>query len=159
MTDPMDALNGLQAALDAGSVQLRNCELHPTIKVLLDQPNGTPRFTYAHIVGNKVQAIALFAMTEPVDGVQCFQIGYAVAESMRGQGLGGRVLQQAIDELTHGLSRTPMKEFYLEAVVSPANLPSNKIAKRLIVDSAKECTDCFSNEPALQYLRRVQCGA
>jgi hypothetical protein len=158
MTDPMNALSALQAALDAGSVRLNSCDLHPEIRVLLDHPRGTPRFTYARITGHKVQAIALFALTESVQDVPCFQIGYAVIESMRSQGLGGKVLQQAIDELKHGLSRTPMKEFYLEAIVSTVNEPSNRIAKRLISDSPKPGNDSLSQEPIFQYLRRVQCS-
>jgi hypothetical protein len=61
MTDPMDALRGLQAALDSGAVRLRACELHSAMRVLLDHPNGNPRFTYAQMSGNKVQAVTLFA--------------------------------------------------------------------------------------------------
>jgi GNAT superfamily N-acetyltransferase len=109
--------------------------------------------------GSKVQAIALFGLTEPIQGVPCFQIGCAVAESMRGQGIGAKLLQQAIEELRHGLSRTPMKEFYLEAIVSTANVASNRMVKRLIADTPEPGIDHFSQEPIFQYLRKVQCGA
>jgi hypothetical protein len=159
MTDPMDALNGLQLALDAGSVRLNSCDLNPNIRVLLDHPNGMTRFTYAQVSENKVQAIALFVLTETILGIPSFQIGYAVTESMRSQGIGTKVLQQGIEELKNGLSRTPMKEFYLEAIVSTINVASNKIAKRLITDSPELDSDCFSEEPIFHYLRRVQCGA
>lgn len=155
----MDALNGLQAALDARAVQLSPCQLHSSIKVLLDHPNGTPRFTYAYVVGRTVQAIALFVLVEPYEGLPCFQVGYAVLGTMRGKGVGTHVLAQSIDELKNGLSRTPMKEFYLEAIVSTGNDPSNAIARRLISDSPSTCTDQFSNEPALQYFRKVAGGA
>lgn len=154
MTDPMDALNGLQAALNAKTVQLQRCELHPEVGVLLDTPRGTPRFTYAQVQDGNVQAIALFVVVDGVEGLPCFQVGYAVAEPMRGQGLSSKILRQGIDELRHGLSRTPMREFYLEAVVSDANIASNKIARRLISDSPKPCNDDFSGEPAQQYLGR-----
>lgn len=40
MTDPMESLIGLQEALIARTVQLQKCELHPSVKVLLDHPNG-----------------------------------------------------------------------------------------------------------------------
>jgi GNAT superfamily N-acetyltransferase len=158
MTDPMDALNGLQAALNAGTVQLNPCDLYPEIRVILDHPNETPRFTYAQVKVNMVQAIALLVKTEPVQGLPCFQLGCAVIESLRGQGIGTRILQQAIDELINGLSRTPIKEFYLEAIVSNENVASNKIAKLLISDVPKPCKDVFSGEPAYQYLRKVKCG-
>ena len=159
MTDPMDALNGLQVALSDRTVELKPCDLHPEIGVLLDQPNGIPRFTYAQVKGNKVQAIVLFAMVEPVKGLPCFHLGYAVTESMRNQGIGIRILQQAIDELINGMCRNRIKEFYLEAIVSTENVASNKIAKRLISGGPELCKDAISGEPAYQYLRKVQCGA
>lgn len=158
MTDPMQALNGLQTALDAGAVRLQPCDVHRDLMVLLDHPTGTPRFTYALMAGRLVQAIALFALVQPHEGLQCFQLGIAVIEKMRGQGIGSRVLQQSIGELRNGLSRTPMKEFYIEAVVSIDNHPSNAIAKRLISDSPTNITDAFSKEPALQYLRKLKSG-
>ena len=155
MTDPMESLIGLQEALIARTVQLQKCELHPSVKVLLDHPNDTPRFTYAIIEDNKVQAIALFVLTEPVSGIPCFQIGYAVIEKMRNKGIGKKILAQAIEELTHGLSRSPMKEFYLEAVVSTSNDSSNNIATKLISATLKCDKDAYSGEQAYQYLRKI----
>lgn len=157
MTDPMDALSGLQTALLAGVVRLSPCELSDDIHVLLDHPNGRPRFTFARMAGSQVQAIALFVLTEPVEGLPCFQVGYAVIESMRGKGLGSNSLQQGIEELRQGLSRTPMKEFFLEAVVSADNEPSKKIAERLISSRPESCIDIHSGVPAYQYLRRIAC--
>lgn len=155
MTDPMDALNGLQTALNAGTVQLRPCDLHPNLTVLLDHPNGKPRFTYALLDGSAVQAIALFVLIEPYEGLPCFQVGYAVLETHRGKGVGSRVFQQSIAELANGLRRTPMKDFYLEAIVSTGNDASNAIARKHISESPSACADEVSNEQALQYFRRV----
>jgi GNAT superfamily N-acetyltransferase len=158
MTDPMNALTGLQTAINARTVRLTPCDLHSEIQMLFDEPNGKPRFTYAQVQAGAVQAIMSFVLVEPVQGVPCFQMGYAVIETMRGQGIGARIVEHAIDELRHGLGRTPAKEFYLEAVVSDSNVASNKIARRLISHSPKSCSDCFSGEPAHQYLRRIQCS-
>lgn len=159
MTDPMNSLNGLQLALNAGTIQLSKCDVHPRLKVLLDLPNNIARFTYAQVDGNSVQAVALLVMTEPVEGLPCFQLGYAVTESLRGQGIGSKITQQAIDELVNGLSRTPMKEFYLEAIVACENHASNNILKRLISEPPKPCKDGFSGEPAFQYLQKLRCAA
>jgi RimJ/RimL family protein N-acetyltransferase len=159
MTDPMDALNRLQTALDARAVQMQPCELHPTIHVYLDYPNGTPRFTYAQIQNGKVQAIALLVKVNHVEDIPCFQIGYAVAKFMRGKGLGTQILQQALEELKHGMSRTQLKEFYVEAIVSTENSASNKIARKLISETPEPCSDEFTNESAYQYLRKVDCVA
>ncbi|WP_233079623.1 GNAT family N-acetyltransferase [Rheinheimera soli] len=155
MIDPMESLIGLQEALIARTVQLQKCELHPSIRVLLDHPNDTPRFTYAIIEDNKVQAIALFVLTDPVSGTPCFQIGYAVIEKMRNKGVGKKILEEAIEELTHGLSRSSIKEFYLEAIVSTFNEASNKIATKLISAAVKCDKDAYSDEQAYQYLRKI----
>lgn len=82
-------------------------------------------------------------LTEPVSGIPCFQIGYAVIEKMRNKGIGKKILAQAIEELTHGLSRSPMKEFYIEAVVSTSNDSSNKIATKLISAPVKCDKDAY----------------
>jgi hypothetical protein len=49
VTNPMDALVSLQLAVDGGRVQLRVCDLHDELRLVVDSPNGTPRFTYAII--------------------------------------------------------------------------------------------------------------
>jgi len=151
----MNALNGLQAAFDAGKVQLQPGRLHPEIQVLLDHPNGIPRFTYAQVQNGKVQAIALMVKVDAVHGIPCFQIGYAVAENQRRQGLGKQILQKAISELIYGMGHTPLKEFYLEVIVSTENTASNKIAQQLISQAPKLCNDEFTNKPVYQYLRKI----
>ena len=156
MTDPMDALNELQSTLDAGTIRLNPCNLYSEINVFLDYPSGRPRYTYAYVSMHKVQAISLFALTERHDGIPCFQIGYAVIDKMRGQGLGSRILQQSIGELANGFHGTVLKEFYFEAIVSTNNDPSNAIARKLISAFPNSCIDEFSNEPALQYLRKIE---
>lgn len=154
MTDPTNALNSLQAAIGSGSIQLRKCELYAELKVLLDHPNGVPRFTYAVVENGTVQSVSIFALTEAYQGVPCIQVGYAVAERLRGNGLGLKTLQMSIEEFKNGMSRSGVNEFYLEAVVSDANYPSKAIANRLISMSPTACVDQFTNEPALQYLRK-----
>ena len=159
MTDPMDALNGLQQALDANIVQMHACELFPSMAVLLDHPNDTPRFTYAKVLNGKVHAIALFVKTGFIEDTPCFQTGYAVAVDQRNGGLGAQIVQQGLAELQNSMSRTLIKEFFVEAIVSTENTPSNKIATQLLSQSPISCKDEFTNEPALQYLRKIVCNA
>lgn len=155
MTDPMDALVQLQLALDNRVVSLSPCELHKDILVIADQPNGTPRYTYVKINEDKVQAIALFVHTESIDGTPCFQLGWATIENMRGLGFAQHVTERGIDELVNGLGMHGIEKLYIEAIISDSNKPSIKIANKLLSDSPKKCTDSFSGEPALQFLRRV----
>src|SRR5262245_31431502 len=97
IANPMGALTGLQTALDAQTVSLQACELHPKLAFLVDEPNGKVRFTYALIENGAVIAVALFVLTDRVKGVPCFNIGYAVVESRRGTGVATQTLEQGIE--------------------------------------------------------------
>lgn len=156
IVNPMDALVGLQSALDESSVVMRKCDVHSDLRVLVDNPLGKLRLTYARIVSGKVQSIALFTPAEPIDGIPCFGLGYAVVESMRGHGLAKRTVSNAIDELRNGLKRNDIKEFYVEAIVSTSNVASNSLARRLLSDAPSTGTDAFSGEPILQYAKLIK---
>lgn len=156
MADPMNALASLQVAIDKGIVQLQPCSIHSDLKVLADQPTGKLRLTYANISNGKVLAISLFAFTAPIDGVPCFNVGYAVVESMRNKGLAADILAKSIEELRNGFMRNGAKKIYLEAVVAVSNTPSNKVAKKVLSDTPTQCTDAYSGQPALQYIRLIE---
>lgn len=156
MTDPINALVELQRALDKRIVSPHPCAIHKDISVIVDQPNGAPRYTYTKVKNGKVQSIALFVLTEPVEGIPCFQMGWATVESLRDQGLATDTTTKGIDELRNGLKKHGVGKFYIEAIVSDSNQPSNRIAKKLLSDSPVKCTDSFSGEPAVQYLRMVK---
>ncbi len=155
MSNPMTALVSLQEALDAEEVVLKPCALHSEIKVLHDEPNGGSRFTYAIVVDKTVQAIAMLVHAQPYECLPCFQLGYAVLERSRRRGVGRRIAQSAIAEFKHGMGRNHLHDFYVEAVVSADNGPSNAIARRLFSDPPASITDKYSNESALQYVRKV----
>jgi len=156
MTDPMDALVFLQQALDAGTVQMRSCDIHPDLKVLLDYPLGELRLTYATIAGGIVQSIALFLMVDPLAGVPCFPLGWAVIESMRGRGVATETMVKAMEELRKGLKKKGIRKFYVEAIVATSNVASNRLARRLISDCPTTGTDAISSEPIFKYLRLLE---
>jgi hypothetical protein len=157
MTDPMAAFKSLQQAIDSRLVAFQRCKVHHDLQVLLDEPApGKTRFTYAKISNGKVMAIAMFALTDPVSGVLCFQLGYAVRESTRNSGLGAAIVKESIEEISSGFKATPLQRFYVEAVVGVSNIPSNKIAAKILSSAPTECTDVLSGEPALQYLRLIE---
>lgn len=153
MTDPMDALRSLQRAVDSRIVRLSRCELHADLHVISDEAGGNPRITYANVRGGEVVAIAIFVITEPVHGVPCFQLGYAVVESMRSQGLASDIVVKGMRELLNGLKRNGATQFYVEAVIAADNEHSNKLAKRFLSDTPQETKDSVSGESALQYLK------
>lgn len=156
ITDPMNAHTQLQVAFDKRVVQLTPCEIYRELGMIADKPNGTPRFTYTLIKDEKVQAVSLFALTEPIKDIPCFNIGYAVIEKERSKGIAAQIVKKGIDELQHGLKRKGISEFHIEAVISVTNEPSKKLAEKLISDSPISGTDSFSGEAVLQYVRKVK---
>jgi len=157
MTDPMDALVKLQAALDSGiPLQQQKCAIYPDLILIADQPAGKLRLTYAKIQQRKVIAVSLFVLTDPIEGIPCFHAGNAVIESMRGKGLGAAILSQGMEELHKGFKKQGAKKFYVEGVVSVSNEPSNKIARHVLSDTPVAITDALSGEPALQYLKLLE---
>ena len=83
MTDPMDALVDFRRAIAQREIPVQPADFHPDIFLHVDQPAGAPKYTYALVEGGEVTAVALLALTEPIEGVPTFQLGYAVMESRR----------------------------------------------------------------------------
>jgi hypothetical protein len=156
IVNPMDGLISLQAALRRGEVKLNRCELHPDLQVLIDSPRGEPRITYALAFHGRVRATAVFGPTEPVNGVPCFNVGWAVAEALRGKGLATSTVAKAIEELEYNMKKRGGSRFYIEAIVATSNEPSNRLARKLISPEPSEGTDEHSGEPIQQYLRLIE---
>jgi hypothetical protein len=156
IADPMDALVSLQREVRRG-MPTNSTELSPGVRVVLDQPNGVIRYTYARIEHGRVKSIAIFVHHEPINGVPCFNLGYAVPEAYRNQGWACMIIEQGIQELRRGLGRHGAKSFYVEAVVGTDNLASQRVASKIISDSPVEGTDSESGEPVLQFTRLVEC--
>ena len=71
-TNLMDALKYLQKALDAVTVRMQRCEIYPNLRVLVDEPNGDLRLTYAKVIAGTVQSMAVFVLTKSVGRVGRF---------------------------------------------------------------------------------------
>lgn len=156
MTDPMNALVKLQAAVDHGKVDLNPCEIYPDLRMIADQPGGKLRMTYANIEKGKVLSVSLFVLTEPIRGIPCFQVGYAVIEPMRQRGLASDIVAKGIQELRNGFKRNGLEKFYVEAVVAVSNTPSNRLAQRLLSETPNQCADAYSGQPSMQYLKLIE---
>lgn len=155
MTDPHNALLGFQAALSEQAIAPQPGELHSDLLVLMDQPQGTHRLTYALQKEGSVVALASFVASDPMNGQPCFNIGYAVDASYRSRGYGKEVLGKAFEEMTNGFRRAGVLHLHVEALVSPANEHSKRLATSLIADAPRECTDAVSGLPALHYTRQL----
>lgn len=152
---PMDGLIGLQDALNKKLVEFKQCELSKDIAMHVDYPGGNVRFSYAKIEYGKIQSYAVFIMAEPLNGLSCLNLGYAVPKEYREQGFAQDILKKSILELKNGLGRNKIKEFYLEAIVEIGNKISQKIASKIISDSPKKCKDEYSGQDALAYIKLI----
>jgi hypothetical protein len=94
-------------------------------------------------------------LTEPIEGIPCFQLGCAVPAAYRGQGRAKNIVDAAIIEMKNGLARNKISAFYVEAIVGAHNTASQHVAAATISTTPKEVTDQFSGLPALQYLRKI----
>jgi hypothetical protein len=159
MTDPMDALIDFRRAIAQREIRVQPADFHPDIFVHVDQPAGAPRYTYALVEGGEVTAVALLALTEPIEGVPTFQLGYAVMESRRGAGRAQRVAMTAINEICRGLRRNGFPKLYFEAVVDRENMVSLHIAEKVIGGPRTECLDHDSGVPAIQFQCLVDSNA
>ena len=153
IANPMDALLSLQPAIDGGEVALQACAGHKDLWMLVDFPNGEPRTTYVVLEVGLAQCIVQFLPADPIDGVPCLSIGYATMEAARNRGLASATLSKAIRDMRAGLRRNGVRSFYVEAIVSTLNRPSQKVAERALGPAAKSATDHFSGEPVLQFVK------
>lgn len=155
MVDPYPALLSFQEAYKTKEIVCASGRIHPEIAVHFDEPApGDKRITYALLSDNKPVAIAIFANADPMHDGPCFQIGYAVAESLRNKGLATEVVSKAMDEIINGF-KAVFKKFYIEAIVGVDNDASQKLAHKFISTAPENIVDEFSGEPALQYMREV----
>ncbi|EHK5438808.1 GNAT family N-acetyltransferase [Aeromonas hydrophila] len=157
MTDPHDGLVSFQEALNAGEIKPRPCEKHKDLTLLLDDANGTSRLTYS-LIGDdgSVKALAMYCPIDPINGVMCFGIGYAVAEQYRKQGLSYEIVEKSIDELVLGFGRH-MPHLYIEAVIGVDNQASQKVAAKYLCNVPARIIDEVSGLPALQYVSYRKC--
>lgn len=155
MTDPTAALIDFQRVFETERIPLQPGVIDPALYVHLDQPTGSPRFTYVRLNRRTVTALVMFAQVPPLKGLPCFQLGVAVPEKYRAQGRAKEIVTAAIAELQNGLGRNGIAAFYIEAVVGRDNEPSQRVAAATISADPVPITDEFSGLPALHYIRKI----
>lgn len=155
IVNPMDGFMTFQPALDAGEIELQSGDVDPNVYVLLDRPNGEPRFTYVRLENGIASCMAVIVRADPNEGKPAFQIGYAVLDHLRGQGRAKDIAKAAVAELTAGLKRSGVDAFYLEIVAGRDNLASQAVARSLVSVEPNEIIDEDAGHPALQYIELI----
>ncbi len=153
--DPMNALVSFEAAHRKGMLKAQPGALDTEVFVHLDQPNGEPRFTYVRFKGMAVTAIAVLTPVERLDGLPCFQIGYAVREDQRGQGRAKQIVNSAIAELQNGLARNGAVDYFIEAVVEANNTASRKVAEATLSAHPTEEIDNRTGLQVFHFVKRL----
>lgn len=97
----------------------------------------------------------MFAVAEPIDGITCFQVGYAVHEEFRREGRAKRTVAAAISELKNGLKRSGFPVFFVEAVIGIDNEASKAVAHATISVNPEGIIDELAGVPALRYVLKI----
>ncbi|WP_316216274.1 GNAT family N-acetyltransferase [Bradyrhizobium sp. SZCCHNR3003] len=156
MTDPHDGLVSFQEAYSAGLIDLDAGILDPDLYVHMDTANGEPRMTYVRIKKGIITAFVVFARADPVEGLNCFQVGVAVPKEYRNRGLAKETMEAAICDLAAGFGDRGLPPFYVEAIVGIDNEPSKRVSIAVLSKEPTPVTDRISGQPALQFLRKVE---
>lgn len=155
MVNPMDGLKELQKALDNG-FNVNPCEIYSDLSMVVDTPDNKARITYIKTdSNNSIISYCVYVSADPVEGIPCFNIGYAVPKKYQNEGLGSEIIKKSIDELKNGLKRNGRNEFYIEAIIGVDNHVSQKLAQKYISSESKKVTDSYSKQPAYQFLGKV----
>lgn len=157
MADPMIPLVQLQDAIDSGSYVVPSDALDDEgyMKLYDQQPSGQ-RYSYVKLVNNEAQALAILGEEDPINGIECFSVGYAVSEKHRGSNLSIEAVKKGLEDLKRILRQTTtIKHFYLEALVATTNIPSIKIAKKIFMNSGLKMIDAESGTESYFFHRLI----
>ena len=111
------------------------------------------RLTYVRLTEDRstVKAFLSCVMNGEVEGFPCVAVGYAVPEDWRNQGLAKQILKDVIQDQILKAGRNRRSAVYIEAVVDVANLPSQRVAQRVLGVERESITDSESGRPAFRY--------
>lgn len=156
MTDPMSALISFQKEIFAGMPTKASVGF-PNTRVFRDEPNGKTRFSYARVEQGQVRSLVMFVSGGTINGVPCFDVGYAVAAPWQGRGYAKEIIAQGIEELSAGLRQaTGLTAFWIIAVIDVENYASQSVAKSVLSSTPEKIVDESSGSPALVFRRLIK---
>lgn len=154
IANPMDALIQFQDYLSSGM------PIDPTLLVnnyleMYEEPGGGRRFSFAKILENEIQALAIFGLEDHLNEILCYNVGYAVSENHRGRGLAIEAIKIGLARLKDNLKLEGVSQFYLEAVIEHSNIYSIKIAEKILNCKGVEVYERESGKPALHFKKLI----
>ena len=154
MADPIVILNRFQEVLDQG-MPLDSDELEENYKFYYDEPENGRRFSFVKVINREAQSLVIFGLEDPIEGLTCYNVGYAVKESFRGRGFAIEAINHGLKKLIKQLSDEGIKKFYLEALIDKNNINSISVAKRFFSDEPVLTIDRESGTISLQFKKIV----
>lgn len=155
LTDPSIGLKSFQSELAWGRIKIDRCRWEKDLYLHVDFPTNDrkdPRYTYVLLDEKKnVKAMVIMAVAEPLKGLPCFGIGYAVPEKHRGKGYAKKAVAAALREFRSWIKNARVNDFYVEAIVGVENDPSNAVASATISAERTEVVDSLSKTPCFRY--------
>lgn len=155
MANPMVILTNFQQALNSGpSIDPR--KLNEGYLSLYDEPNvGRKRYSFIKVVDGEVQVLAIFGLEDPINGVECYSVGYAVNEKYRGRGLAVEAVNKGLAGLVKVLNQRNIDSFLMEAVIDKTNTPSIKVAEKLFSAPGVPVMETESETPSWHFRRLI----
>jgi len=154
MANPMNALLEIQEALNSNT-PFDVPELDGGYKTWFNENSKGKKHTFAKIINGEIQALAIFGFVDPVEGIECWSLGYAVNENYRRRGLAVEAVKTGIEEFKKIYSRNSLKSFYIEGVIDIENNPSIKLAEKIFSSTGRRIIDEESGRPALLFEKLI----
>lgn len=154
--DISSALQSFQQAFSDGHIDVRPCKLDGKLFLHVDRPTvDDMRLTYVRLQGKTVTSMVQMLRAEPVEGLPCVSVAWAVPPEFRGEKRAGETFLAALREFRHGFAQSGPKSFYVEGVAKVDNIPSRRTAEKVFLSPGMEGIDKEANVPIFQYLRRI----
>jgi hypothetical protein len=154
MANPMDALHSYQKRVSEFATEERRVQGD----YFMHQGQKGDGFTVdlLKVVSGDVQALAIFAVEDPMNGVPRFGVGYAVAEKFQRCGIGFETITTGIKEIARQVHQQGVQKFYVEALIDKTNIPSINLAKKIFPGNGTAMLDEDSGTPALLFYKLIE---
>lgn len=155
MANPMDAIIATQQALDSGA-EFSPDSLDAGYYMVHDNPGiGLERYCFVKVVDKEIQVMSIFGLEDPINGIKCYNVSYAVKENHRGRGLAVESVIHGLEKLTLEMKRNNLKRFCVEAIIDKNNVHSLQVAKKLFPAPGRPIIDDESGTPAIHFLKVI----
>lgn len=136
------------------------CKGNPELFCYAASHNGKLLITYCFKDGRAGKAVAIFISAGVVEGLPSFNLLYSVTESLRGKGLGTRIVEESIAQFCADFDQakiTPeIPGMFITTFVDINNLVSQKLSRRFISKTPTIIKDSVSGRPQFFYKRYVK---